>query len=262
MSLRLLFACTNSSKLALLLLGASVVATSCHDASDQTFTDAGMGGSSGAGGGTTVGQGGQAGVGGTTTPDAGGGGTSAATPDAGGGGTSAATPDGGCGASAGTPDGGCGQSNPDGPGDCLELTPEGDPEVSVGGTSYTYELDTVYDDAGANQVAMLHVEFRGEAAGDTGTIRLGSVVYHTEDFANCRYCVSVSVQNGSDFKQYFAGSGSLEIEADSDHLHGKPNLTIENAYLGPFIIDNETNVISDAPGRCLYIRNFRVYVAP
>jgi hypothetical protein len=273
----------------LLLLGAcqQIIGLGDYEAVDEEEEEggaAGKGGIGGKGGGTTGGSGGKGGTAGGSTGGSGGrggsagkGGSSGKGGTTGKGGTSGDAGEGGMGAeggtggatggSAGTGGAGGGSGNGGSSGNagtggssaCPELTLQNVVAISVDPPDPSFRW-TIVNVAiqeqlvgGADDLARFEF-FSGDAFdGDaTGTFELGTGV--DDNYETCGRCLLIERDATT---RFFATSGTMEIDEDSEQMDGRPILTISDVTLQEVEIDPDTLVSTVVQGGdCYQITNF------
>jgi hypothetical protein len=190
--------------------------------------------------------------------------TSATTGSGGGSSTStaASSADGGRGGSGvGGAGGGSASSAGGGSGPCLEITPSAFHRLDADGLYGWFEAP-ITPDQGGMAPDMLEIQFIGAAAdpsldGDqNGTFDLGSG--GNTNYSTCSQCVYVLVDRKSSVKAFFQSSGTIDVRADSDTVHGAVDATLTDVTLIEVTFD-PSEVTDPVPGgACLHITSAEV----
>ena len=206
--------------------GAGGQAPSPTSATTSTTASAGGGPSTSTSTGSAHGGGGSGGAGGSSTGSTGGGGS---TGSAGGGG---AAP-------------------------CLEITPSAFHRLAGDGQYGWYEAP-VTPDQGGMAADMLEIQFYGAAAdpslgwGPERDLRPRSRA-GTRTTSTCSQCVYVLVDRSSAVKAFFQSSGTIDVRADSDTVHGAVDATLTDVTLIEITFDPNYVSVPVPGGACVHI---------
>jgi hypothetical protein len=221
------------------------------------------GGSSGSTGkGGTGGRGGSSGRGGGTSGDAGEGGMGA---DGGTGGSSGKGGAGGKGGSAGS-GGSAGTGGSAGQSSCPTITGQQvvamsvePPDPDFRGTTYSVTIQQQLVGSAEDYIGFQFYSGTSSDGQATGDHEFGMGI--DDNFSSCARCLLVERDASSAGTQgntrFFATSGTMTIDDNSEQMDGRPSLTITNVTLEEVTIDDTTYVSTVVPdGDCYFIPSF------